>query len=196
MREVERNFRVSSDQKIQLLTKMQDTHGLLEPKHQVDEVYLLGIGSFKDFIQGMPVIRLRTENGRTQLTYKRRMNDAGDMTEHELTIGSATVMRQILAEMDYRLVTLVDKVWRKVSTGEVTLALDCVKGLGDFLEIEIVVPDGSHLAMAEPRIIKTAADYALAEADLEYQKYDKLLAQAATAQEKLTDQQLVLLNFF
>lgn len=181
MIEVERKFRVSPGQKTKLLTRLQDTYGLLEPKHQVDEVYLLGIDSFKDFTQGMPIIRLRTENGITQLTYKRSINDAGDMIEHELTIGSAVTMKRILAEINYRPVVIVDKMRQEVSAEGITRALDSVKGLGNFLEIEVIVSDESHIATAERRIMKAAAEYALTEADLESQKYDKLLARSATA---------------
>lgn len=58
----------------------------------------------------MPVARLRTENGITKLAYKRRINDGGDMVEHELIVESANTMRAILKEMGYRSVTPVDKV--------------------------------------------------------------------------------------
>lgn len=180
MIEIERTFRISPGQKKRLLTKLQKIYGALERRHQVDEVYLLGTNSFKDFIEGMPVVRLRTENGITRLAYTQSMSDASDAVEFELTVGSSATMKQILTEMGYRQVVVVDRVRREVNIGEMTLALDSVKGLGDYLEMVVVIPNKSHVVAAERRLMKAAAVYALGEADIESQKYDMLLAQAST----------------
>ncbi|HEX8763161.1 MAG TPA: class IV adenylate cyclase [Candidatus Saccharimonadales bacterium] len=178
MIEVERKFRITPEQKSKIRTDMENQNGSLQPLHQIDEVFLQGLDSFEGFKQGMPVIRLRTENGVTEMAYKRRLNEGGDMKEHELLIGSASVMRSILAEMDFRPVTVVDKIRLQAKAGEMALMLDEVKHLGDFLEIEIMATDESELDDAYQRIMQQAATYGLGEIDIESQKYDKLLAEA------------------
>ncbi len=106
--------------------------------HQSDQVFLKGIDSFKDFKSDMPVIRLRTVNVKTQLTYKRAVNAAGDSLELELMVESCEIMQRILEEMDYRQVTIVIKDRVEMKEGELTLVLDKVARLGDFLELEVL----------------------------------------------------------
>jgi len=139
-------------------------------------VFLHGIDSFKDFAQGMPIARLRSENGTSKLTYKRCLNEAGDMIEHELTIGSADTMRSILKELDFRPITTVDKIRLEVSAGTITYALDKVKNLSDFLEIEITTDNQNEQAEAEQRIMAAAATFGFTEQEIEPKKYDQLIA--------------------
>jgi predicted adenylyl cyclase CyaB len=174
--EIERKFRLTEEQGVALDERLQSQYGPLEPVHQVDEVFLLGIDSFKDFEPGMPVTRLRTVNGETQLAFKRRVNDAGDAVEHELGVTSADTMRQILLEMDYRPVTIVDKVRLEAKVGKLAIMHDQVKGLGHFCEIEIVAEDESYIPDAEAQIMTTAKEFGYTEADLESRKYDQLIA--------------------
>jgi adenylate cyclase class 2 len=178
MIEIERKFRVSSKQKATIEQELHKTQAFLKPKHQIDAVFLHGIDSFKDFKQGMPITRLRTENDVTKLAYKRRINEAGDMVEHELTVSSAETMQEILAEMDFRQVTVVDKVRLEIDTDGLTLALDSVKGLGDFLEIEVVAQNEDSIPEAEKRIMAKAVSLGLTETDIESRKYDQLVALA------------------
>jgi adenylate cyclase, class 2 len=177
MIEIERKFHITPSQKRVIEERLQQHSNPSKAKHQIDVIFLYGITSFKDFTQGMPVVRLRTEDDSTRLTYKRKINAAGDAIEHEVTVSSADVMRSILAEMGYHTVTTVDKVRREARTGDINLVLDTVKGLGDFLEIEVLAENESSLTEAEKRIMATAATLGLAEADIESRKYDQLVAQ-------------------
>lgn len=176
MIEIERKFRLSPDKKTALAEEIQAKYGPIEPVHQVDEVFLHGMNSFAEFKQGMPITRLRTADGVTTLAYKRRINDGGDMVEHELVVGSADTMRAILSEMDYRLVTKVDKIRLEAKVGAMALALDTVEGLGDFFEIEVMAEDENNLAATERQIMTTATGFGLTEADLEPRKYDQMVA--------------------
>jgi predicted adenylyl cyclase CyaB len=180
MIEVERKFRINDTQVTAIETDLRETYGATDYVRQVDEVYLRGIDSFAEFEQGMPVARLRTVDGQTEFAYKRRLNDAGDMLEHEMSIGSAEGMRLILTDMDFRPVTIVDKMRLEAKSKEMSRMIDIVKGLaGAFLEMEVIVADESEIAQAEARIMKAAAEYGLTNDDLETHKYDKLVAMAA-----------------
>lgn len=178
MIEIERKFHLTPQQRTTIEKELQSRYGLLKAKHQIDEVFLHGIASFKDFVQGMPITRLRTENDVSKLTYKRRLNEAGDMIEHELTIGSADTMRRILEELDFQSVTTVDKTRLEVSDGTITYALDNVKDLGAFLEIEITTNNRDEQSEAEQRIMAAAATFGLTAHEIEPKKYDQLLAAA------------------
>ncbi|HEU5187555.1 MAG TPA: class IV adenylate cyclase [Candidatus Saccharimonadales bacterium] len=178
MIEIERKFRLSPA-KAADIKKSLEAKGASTPIHQIDQVFLQGISSFKDFKPGMPVIRLRTVNGKTQLTYKRAINDAGDTLEHELAVESAEIMQKIIEEMGYTQVTLVDKTRIEVKQGGLTLVLDKVARLGDFLELEILAEEADS-GDAEERILQAAAEFSLTPSDIEPKKYDQLVSALRT----------------
>jgi adenylate cyclase class 2 len=177
MIEIERKFKLTNKQRASIEKDLQKRYGTPKRIHQIDEVFLQGIDSFKDFTRGMPVIRLRTENGAVQLTCKHMINEAGDMAEYELDISSGEIMRCILTEMDCRPVTTVDKVRFETKTSEVTFCIDEVKGLGNFIEIEVLAEDKSNLKDIERQIMTTASSYGLTDKDIESKKYDILVTQ-------------------
>ncbi len=176
MIEVERKFRLSKQQKQTIEEALRRQHSDTATVRQSDKVFLQGIDSFVEFKQGMPIMRLRTENDTVTLTYKRRLNDAGDSVEHELMIGDADTMQAILTEMDYRLVTQVEKDRLEVKEGSTAFALDTVDELGSFLEIEILAEDTSNLDELERQIMEAAKEYGLTEGDIESKKYDQMIA--------------------
>lgn len=175
MIEIERKFRLTPAKKAELKAILQHQYGKVESIRQIDEIFLSGIDSFEDFKWGDPVVRLRIEGNTTKLAYKRQINDSGDSLEHELIVGSADTMRAILLAMGYRLVTKVDKMRTEITAESLTVALDTVKQLGDFLEIEIIAKDESNTAKHEARIMATAAKFGLTKADIEPMKYDMLM---------------------
>ncbi len=175
MIEIERKFRISSEQKANIEQYFKASGGNLTPIHQTDQVFLLGIDSFKEFKSGMPVMRLRTVGSKTQLTYKRAINDAGDTLEHELEVELAEAMQKILEEMDYRQVTIVDKNRVELKQDGLTLVLDKVARLGNFLEIEVLSEEADS-GDAEDKILYIATEFGLTSADIEPKKYDQLLS--------------------
>jgi len=176
MIEIERKFRLTSEEGTLLRKILQAKYGPVEPIHQVDEVFLYGMNSFANFKQGMPVARLRTVNGQTSFAYKRCIDTAGDMIEHEVDVSSADTMRAILQEHGYLPVTIVDKVRLEAKLGNMAIMYDHVKGLGDFCEIEVMAKNEAEIPGAEARIMSEAAKFGYTEASLEPRKYDQLIA--------------------
>jgi adenylate cyclase class 2 len=176
MIEVERKFRLSEQQKRTVENKLRERNSEAVSVRQSDKVFLRGIDSFAGFTQGEPIMRLRTENNITTLTYKRRINDAGDSVEHELVIGNADTMQAILVEMNYRLVTKVEKDRLEVKKDLMTLALDAVDDLGSFLEIEILAEDAENVAELDQQIMVVAKEFGLTAVDIEPKKYDQMIA--------------------
>lgn len=174
MIEYERKYRINEQQKRSI---NQMTPGLSEAPllHQVDEVFLYQKDSFETFIPGEAVVRIRTENNDTKLTYKRAINQQGDSIEHEIgiAVGGDGVLRQILEDMGYHQVTRVEKYRREIMRNGITVTLDDVVGLGDFAEIEIVAASDKQ---AEKKISERALELGLTAADVETRKYDRLLA--------------------
>jgi adenylate cyclase class 2 len=175
MIEVERKFRLTAEQSKQIKNRLEVEHGVIDPLHQVDEVFLPGMDSFATFKMGMPITRIREQQGTAKLAYKRQLNVQGDMLEHELGIESADIMRAILLELGYQSVVRVDKVRKEVKLNNIAIALDKVEGLGSFLEIEVMVDDEKAIVEAEKLVTKTAAQFGLAKSSLESRKYDQLV---------------------
>lgn len=177
MIEIERKFRLTAETKASVLRYLAGRHGETVPVHQSDQVFLQGASSFRDFKPGMPVVRLRTVSGKAQLAYKRAVNQAGDSLEYELAVGSAETMQKILEEMGYRQVTLVVKDRIEKQEDGLTLALDAVARLGDFLEIEVLKNEADQ-GEAEAAIMRKASEFGLKPEDIETKKYDVLLSAA------------------
>lgn len=176
MIEVERKYRLQDTEVNTIKEKLLKLTPQAPTIRQIDTVYLRGIDSFKDFQSGMAVVRIRTENNTSKLTYKKSINQSGDAIEHEVTIDNAQVMNDILRADDYRIVTQVTKDRLEVSDGHITYALDNVEHLGWFLEIETLIPDTASLQDAEDGIKAAAASLQLSDDMIEPKKYDQLLA--------------------
>lgn len=175
MIEIERKFRISRTDKIDArLVKM--GYQKNESVHQVDTVYLLKSDSFRTFKTGDPVVRIRTANGRASLAYKRVINPAGDTIEHELNIDPVMAAEGVVFEMGYKPVTKVDKMRTEYARGDITIAVDDVKGLGRFAEIEIVCREGQEEGV-EQRIMDAASRLELNQDDIEPKKYDLLISE-------------------
>ena len=75
------------------------------------------------------------------MTYKGPKMDAVSMTrkEFEMQIDDAKVGKDILVSLGYVKMYPVVKIRQYYSQNQVTVCLDQVEGLGDFLELEIIV---------------------------------------------------------
>jgi predicted adenylyl cyclase CyaB len=139
------------------------------------------------------VFRLREESGSTVVTLKEKRRDGGVETNRELEFGISD--RPAFAELMRR--AGCEPYYVKSKRGEsfaapVDSALPCetatievfeVSGLGDFVEIEILVPEGdgeaADRAARELRILLSRAG--VPESDIEPRFYSELLAEAGLA---------------
>jgi adenylate cyclase class 2 len=175
MVEVERKFKISD---LSAITKHVQSVAKLSHKalRQVDTIYLQGIDSFADFSPTDPVVRIRQIGDTCQLTYKRRLGENGNMLEHELNISDETAMKSILQELDFRQVTLVEKVRTEYIYEDVVVAIDKVHGLGSYVELEVLAKV-HEIASAEEKIETVRRLLKLRSTDLEPRKYDQLVSQ-------------------
>lgn len=177
MIEVERKYRLTAAQADLIKRKIDAKCTFNQEINQIDTIYLKGMSSFDEFVPGMPVVRIRTEDESSKLTYKRSINEAGDSVEHELTIGDPAEMNDILLAEDYRVATRVAKKRVEYKEDEVTYALDDVEGLGAFIEIEIIADDNSALSAYEAKIESIALSLGLSGDMIESKKYDRLMSE-------------------
>lgn len=107
-------------------------------------------GNDRNFIKTDEALRLRcchnhrAETCETFITYKGPKLDQESSTrlEYETGVGDLSVMKDLLTALGYKEVFTVDKTrqeWKlppAAGRAEVTLCLDTVAGLGDYLELE------------------------------------------------------------
>ena len=103
---------------------------------------------FHDFRETDEALRIRRSTDHTNgkslavITYKGPKIDAVSMTRCELEseVSDPAICGEILRSLGFFPVQPVKKMRRYYHRGEVTACVDQVEGLGDFLELEILVP--------------------------------------------------------
>jgi len=92
----------------------------------------------RDFGATDEALRLRTENDLTVITYKGPKLDEGSKTREELEVSVAShrTMGTILDRLGFRPVMKVSKRRKVYGIRGVSVCLDQVEGLGDFVEFE------------------------------------------------------------
>lgn len=146
-----------SDIEIEIQVKIEDSKKLLDfleksakfqsEKRQVDE-YLSPTHLHRDFISIRPVkewLRLRDVNGKYSINYKNWHYDKDGKShycdEYETKIEDSVKMKKIFDALDFRPIVMVDKLRKTWTYKDYEIAIDLVKGLGDFVEIEYIGED-------------------------------------------------------
>jgi len=112
-----------------------------------EDVYYNGIG--RDFRRTDEALRLRirAQDGKTEaaVTYKGAKQDDRSQTRLELetAVADAETMCAILGRLGFQAVMAVRKTRRLLRRGNTTICLDEVDGLGPYLELETLAPDGA-----------------------------------------------------
>ena len=107
--------------------------------HQIDEYYS---PAHRNFLDAHPVeewLRLRDSNGKYSVTYKKWHYENGRGThcdEYELSIENIGQMQKIFQVLNFKKITVVDKVRKAWNYKDYEVAMDLVKGLGEFVEVE------------------------------------------------------------
>lgn len=114
-------------------------------KHQLDEYFS---PAHRDFLNTRPVaewLRLRDADGKYSINYKNWHFDENGKShycdEFETKIEGIEQAGKILSALNFKPIVAVDK-FRKIWTfGDYEIAIDSVKNLGDFVEIEYIGKD-------------------------------------------------------
>jgi adenylate cyclase class 2 len=139
------------DTEIEIQVKVENIKPLVEflkekgtfkyKNHQIDEYF---VPSHRDFTQERPVmewLRLRDNDGRYEINYKHWLQDEKDAghfgDEFESEVVNIDQLRKIFAVLDFKSLVVVDKTRQAWEYGDYEICIDRVKGLGEFVEIEL-----------------------------------------------------------
>lgn len=137
-KEIEIKVCVDESDYLRLMDTLKEVATFKSAKHQIDIYYSPQNESFYD--RGDRCLRIRTEDGKSFLSYKRIYGEYTEqcyIEEHETRIESNEIMDLILRALHYRSEIIVDKYRIEYSTDTgFLIALDKVANLGFFVEIE------------------------------------------------------------
>ncbi len=114
-------------------------------KHQVDEYFS---PTHHNFIEVRPVkewLRLRNSDGKYSINYKNWHFDEDGKSHHcdeyETKIEDLTKLKKILDVLNLKSIVKVDKLRKTWIYKDYEIAVDSVRELGDFIEIEYIGKD-------------------------------------------------------
>jgi len=152
-----------SDREIEIQVKIENSTNLLDflaqnaqfqkESHQVDTYYC---PPHRGFLAMRPVeewLRLRDSNGRYSITYKNWHYEGNGKSnycdEYETPVENLESLQKILGVLNFKPITTVDKLRKTWRHQGYEIAVDSVKNLGDFVEIEY---KGDNMALAPAQI--------------------------------------------
>ncbi len=109
-----------------------------EELHQIDHIFIPGNESFPPPL-GIPVLRVRIQNGISFFTLKIPQSSRQDCIEKEFQISDGDKMLEVIHLLGFKQVPTVDKKRIKTILGDMEIVLDIVEGLGEFIEAEKIV---------------------------------------------------------
>jgi adenylate cyclase class 2 len=141
VREVEVKYRVHGADGLAAALEARGIQ-LSGPVRQDDQAYAPAGWSFGDARLGVPFARLRTVDGAHTFTVKRPAENALSCDEHETAVADREQMHRAIMAMGFYPTVRIAKKRRTAVLGEVSLCVDEVEGVGIFVEVERLVPDG------------------------------------------------------
>jgi adenylate cyclase class 2 len=144
-KEIEIQVRIEHSQP--LLDFLEKNAEFKAEKRQIDEYFT---PAHRNFIAIRPTkewLRLRDAEGNYSINYKNwHFNDQGKSyhcDEYETKIENLDKMKKILAALNFKSLTVVDKVRKTWIYKDYEIAIDSVKNLGDFVEMEYIGHEGN-----------------------------------------------------
>ncbi len=139
---IEVEIKVKIENLKEIKSKLSRRGKLIKSIRQIDEYY---IPVQRDFFAQKPHptewLRIRTNPDRVIFEYDKSINKKADgeqdcAKEYETEISDADELRKILIFLDFKKVVTVEKQREYWDCGDLEVALDDVKGLGYFIEVE------------------------------------------------------------
>lgn len=142
MREIELKFKVENLEK---LIKVLEQKGCnISPiKIQCDTIYVSDINNTES-TEGSIWLRVRKENDKIELNYKKQSKKKMESEEIEFEASSYELANKFLKALGYKAWVEVNKKRRYSKYKEYNICIDEVERLGSFIEIEILVEDNNN----------------------------------------------------
>ncbi len=142
MKNVEIEIQVNIEDSKPLIEFLEKNADFKKENHQIDEYFS---PAHRNFIGVRPVnewLRLRDSDGNYFVNYKNWHRDKDGKSyhcdEYETKIEDLTQLKKILEVLDFKPLVKVDKIRKVWKYKDYEIAIDLVKGLGDFVEIEYI----------------------------------------------------------
>jgi adenylate cyclase, class 2 len=173
VREVEVKYRVRDLAALLAALEMRGIE-LGEPFCQDDQAYAPDGWAYGDDRRGVPFARLRTVDDRHVFTLKRPAENVLSCEEHETAVADRDQMHRAVVAMGFRPTVRIVKMRRSGSLGDMALCVDELDGLGVFLEVERMVPDGVPGEAVQAELSRFVASLGI-DAEQTGQTYDVLV---------------------
>ena len=147
MQDIEIEIQARVEKSDALKKFLEEQANFVAENRQIDEYFT---PAHKNFVEVKPIeewCRIRDEKGKFTINYKKWHYENGIGTyadEFETEIGDKDTSRKIFTALDLKSLVVVDKTRRKYMYKDYEIALDDVKGLGNFVEIEYKGKDIVH----------------------------------------------------
>lgn len=156
------------------------------PVRQLRETDIYFNGNDRDFRRTDEALRLRRArmlpDGQEEslLTYKGPKLDqvSSARTEYETAVADGETGGKLLEALGYRPAFTVDKVRREYSMEDVTLCLDEVTGLGNYVELETLAPAEAERENAVKKLLELLDQLGISRERLTRHSYLELLVKA------------------
>lgn len=142
MQDIEIEIQVNIENNKPLIDFLESNAKFISEKHQIDEYFS---PSHRNFINIRPVrewLRLRNSGGKYSINYKNWYFDKNGKSsycdEYESEIKDLGQVKKILNTLNFRPLVRVDKLRKTWKYKDYEIAIDLVKNLGDFVEIEYI----------------------------------------------------------
>ena len=139
---IEIEVQVRIEKSAALLEFLKQEGKFIAEKQQIDEYFT---PAHRNFLATRPVtewLRLRNAGAKPTITYKNWAVATDGKTyscdEYEASIGELEQLRRILLVLNFKPIVTVDKLRRTWTYKDYEIAVDSVKDLGDYVEIEYI----------------------------------------------------------
>jgi len=142
MQNIEIEIQVNIENSKPLMDFLEKNAEFISEEHQIDEYFS---PTHRDFIEARPVkewLQLRDSGDKYSMNYKNwyfnKKGGSNYCDEYETRLENLNQVRKILGILNFRLLVRVDKLRKIWKYKDYEIAVDSVKNLGDFVEIEYI----------------------------------------------------------
>ncbi|MFA6492571.1 MAG: class IV adenylate cyclase [Patescibacteria group bacterium] len=139
-KDIEIEIQVEVEKIKPLLVFLEKEAKFISTNKQVDKYFT---PKHRNFLKNKPIaewLRLRDSDGNFSITYKNWHYDKNGKShycdEFETNVSDIKSLNKIFSALDFKLLITVDKLRKTFNYKSYEIAIDKVKGLGDFVEIE------------------------------------------------------------
>jgi adenylate cyclase class 2 len=145
MKNIEIEIQVSIEKSKPLIGFLEKNAEFKKEEHQIDEYFSPAHRNFVDVRPVKEWLRLRDSDGKYSINYKNwcfnKNGKSYHCDEYETGIEDLAQLKKILDVLNFKFLVKVDKIRKIWIYKDYEIAVDSVKGLGDFVEIEYIGKD-------------------------------------------------------